>query len=194
MLAAHDRIQLALTGGAGDVVGELLDVKGLLLRGLHKAFRGLFLVIVLLFLGGTEKAFLLEICQHAAVIDTVGAEENLAIAVSSAAKGQHKVLGPCGFALHPGCLHHGDAEHVLRLAGEIDVVYLLIGNALPRLDPGVDISFKVRRLHAQGLDGLERHIVFVSDDSKQEMVRADAVAAGAHCLLAGVFDDSVKFF
>ena len=101
-------------------------------------------------------------------------------------------MGVCPGALEPGGLHHGDAQDILGLTGEIDVVYLVIGDGLVGEDALVYEGLKLCGLHAKALENPEGRIVLVADKAKEKVVRADAVRAGAHSFLAGVFDDHVK--
>ena len=95
-------------------------------------------------------------------------------------------------ALQPGGFHHRDAQDVLRLAGEVDVVDFGVGDGLVGENPAVDEGFQLGGFDAEPLQHLESGVVLVADDPEEEVVRADAVAAGAHRLFAGVFDDAVQ--
>ena len=190
----HDRIQLPFAGRLREVVAEFLDVDAVLLGGL--AFYRLLLAVafggLLLLLLDLQQAFGLHEGEHAAVIHPAAAEERLAVAVRGAAQGEQEVVRGRLRALQPGGLHHRDAQHVLRLAGEVDVVDLGVGDGLVGEDPAVDEGFQLGGFDAEPLQHLEGGVVHVADDPEEEVVRADAVAAGAHRLFAGVFDDAVE--
>ena len=67
-----------------------------------------------------------------------------------------------------------------------------VGDGLVGEDPAVDEGFQFGGFHAEPLQHLESGVLLVADDPEEEVVRADAVAAGAHRLFAGVFDDAVQ--
>ena len=67
-----------------------------------------------------------------------------------------------------------------------------VGDGLVGENPAVDEGFQLGGFHAETLQHLESGVLLVADDSEEEVVRTDAVAAGAHRLLAGVFDDAVQ--
>ena len=68
------------------------------------------------------------------------------------------------------------------------ILHALDGKELPVYGEGLQI----RRFHPQTLQGAEGGVLFLTDDSQEKMVRADAVTAGSHGLFAGIFDDEVK--
>ena len=104
------------------------------------------------------------------------------------------MLGTGGWTLEAGGLHHGDAQHVLRLPREGDVVYLFVGNGLIGKDALVDESLQVGRLHTQALQGAESGVLLVADDAQEQMVRANSVAPRAHGFLPRVLDNRVEVF
>ena len=188
-VAAHHRVQLALAGGAGEVVGKLLDIQLLLFRLFLRSLGRLLLPGFLL---GPQKAFVLHIGQKASVVYAMAAQIHLSVALRGAAEGQQQVLGLRYGAFEAGSLHDGDAQDILRLAGEGNMVQLLVGQGFPGEDALVDEGFQIGRLYAQALEGAEGGILLLTDDAQEKMVRADAVAARAHGLFASVFDDEVQ--
>ena len=190
----HDRVQLPFAGRFREVVAELLEVDALVLGRL-----ALFSLLLAVALGGLllllldlQQALGLHEREHPAVVHAAAAEEGLAVAVRGAAQGEQEVVRGRLRALQPGGFHHRDAQDVLRLAGEVDVVDFGVGDGLVGEDPAVDEGFQLGRLDAEPLQHLESGVLLVADDPEEEVVRADAVAAGAHRLFAGVFDDAVQ--
>ena len=104
------------------------------------------------------------------------------------------MLRGCCPAFQAGRFHYGDAQDVLGLPGEIDVIHFLIGDGFPREDSLVDEGFHIGRFYSQMLQRRERRILFLSDDSEEKMVRADSITAGAHGFFPRIFDDLVEFF
>ena len=96
--------------------------------------------------------------------------------------------------LQAGGLHHRDTEHVLGLPAEGDVVQLFVRQGFPREDALVYERFQIGRFYSQTLQAAEGGIFLLADDSQEQMIRADAVTAGAHGLFPGVFNDLVKVF
>ena len=186
---AHYRIQLALSGSAGEVVGKFFNIQFLFFRLFFRPLGGLFLLVLQ---RGTQQPLVFHEGQQAAVVDAVVAQINLAVALGGAAKGQQQVLGLSQGALEAGGLHHSDAEHILRLAGESDMVQLLVGKRLSGDDALVYEGLQIGRFHPQTLQGAEGGVLFLTDDSQEKMIRADAVTACAHGLFASVFDNEVK--
>ena len=189
VVPAHHRVQLALAGSSGKVIGKLLNVQLLLLGLLIRSLGRLFF---LGFLFGAQKAFVFHEGQQSAIIYAMTAQIYLAIAFRGTAKGQQKMLGLRQGALQAGGLHDGNAKHILRLAGEGNVVQLLVGQGFPGEDALVYERLQIGRLYSQALQGTEGSVLFLTDDSQEKMVRADAVTAGSHGLFAGIFDDEVK--
>ena len=193
-VASDDRVQFPFPGGLGEVVAELFHVHAALLAG-----AGLLIFAVGVGLGGLlvlsghpEHPFALHVGEHLAVVHATGAEVGLSVTVGRAAQGEQQVVRGRLLALEPGCLHHGDAQDVLRLAGEIDMVDLGVGDRLVRKDPSVDEGLQFRGLDAEPPERLEGAVLLMTDDSEEEVVRADAVTTGPHRFLAGIFDDAVQ--
>ena len=194
-VAADNRVQLPFPGRLRQVVAEFLEVEALLAFGRL----ALLLLLFLVGLGGLpvlladlQQPFALHEREHAAVVHPAAAEEGLAVAVRGAAQGEQEVVRGRFLALQPGGLHHRDAQDVLRLAGEVDVVDFGVGDGLVGEDAAVDEGFQFGGLDAQALEDLEGRVLLVADDAEEKMVRADAVTAGAHRLFTGVFDDAVE--
>ena len=72
------------------------------------------------------------------------------------------------------------------------MVDLGVGDGLVGENPAVNEGFEFGGFDAEPLQHLEGGVVHVADDPEKEVVRADAVAAGAHRLFAGVFDNAVQ--
>ena len=192
-VAAHDRVQLPFPGRLREVVAELLDVKFLLFA----RFLPFFLLFVplgglLILPADMQQTFAFHEGEHPAVVHSAAAEEGLAVAVRSAAQGEQQMVRGGLLALQPGCLHYRDTQNVLRLTGEIDMVDFRVGNRLVGKDAAVDEALQFGRFHAESLQHLERGVLLVTDDPEEQMVGTDSVAAGAHGLLAGIFDDAVQ--
>ncbi len=193
-VTSHDRVQFPFPGGLGEVVAELFHVHAAFLGG-----AGLFVFVFGIGLGGLpvlsgnpEHSFALHVGEHLAVVHAAGAEVGLPVAVRRPAQGEQQVVRGRLRALEPGGLHHGDAQDVLRLAGEVDMVDLGVGNRLVGEDPAVDEGLQFRGLDAEPPERLEGAVLLMPDDSEEQVVRADAVASGPHRLLAGIFDDAVQ--
>ena len=122
----------------------------------------------------------------------MAAKINLSVAFRGTAQGQQQVLRLRQGALQAGSLHNGDTENILGLPGKSYMVQLLVGKGFSRDDALVYESLEVGRFHSQALQGAEGGILFLADDSQEQMVRANAVTARAHGLFASVFDDEVK--
>ena len=95
-------------------------------------------------------------------------------------------LEPCGF-------HHRYAQDILGLTGEVDMVYLVIGDGLIGEDALVYEGLQLCGLHTKVLEDAEGRILLLTDESKEQMIRADSVASGTHRFLTGVFNDEVEF-
>ena len=196
-VAAYHRVQLALAGCPGEVIGKLLNVQLFLLCGfLFRSLGGLFgvLLVLRLLLLRAQKAFVFHVGQEASIVYPVRAQVHLSVALRGAAQGQEQMLGCGRRALEPGGFHDGDTEHVLRLARETDVVNLLVRDGLVGEYALVDKGFEVGRLNGQVLQRLERRILLVADDAQEQMVRAYPITAGAHGFLPRVFNDQIEVF
>ena len=189
-----DRVQLAFPGRLGEVVAELIDVNFLLLFIGTSLFGGVAPVLVrrLFGTGKTEHSFVFHVGEHPPVVDASGAEVGLAVTVRGPAESQEQMVGRRLRTLHPGGFHYGDAQDVLRLAGKVDMVDLGVGDGFVGEDSPVDEGFQFGGFHTQPLQNFEGAVVLVADHAEEQMVGPDAVAAGAHGLFAGVFDDSVQ--
>ena len=193
---ADDRIELPLAGRLRQVMTELADIEFLLFR--FALGRHLFLV----FPGGTdlrllrlvEQAFVLEVGEDAAVVDAMVAEEDLAVTLRRPAEREEQVVRGGLRAFQSRRLHHRDAQDVLGQAGEIDVVQFVVGDGRAREDAAVDEGLQFRGVDPEPLQGAERRVLLMADDAEEQVVGPDAVAAGPHGLLPGVFDDAVEFF
>ena len=117
----------------------------------------------------------------------------LAIILGRAAKGQKKMQGVrLGNALL-GSLQNGDAQDVLGVTGERDLVRLRVRDRLVREYMAVDEPFEVVRVYSLACDNLEGGVVAVTKDAQEKVVGTDAVAAGAHGFISGVADYVVEF-
>ena len=141
---------------------------------------------------GPQKTLVFHIGQKASVVYAVAAQIHLSVALRGAAEGQQQVLGLRQGAFKAGGLHHGDAQDILRLAGESDVVQLLVGQGFPGEDALVDEGFQIGRFHAQALEGTEGGVLLLTDDAQEKMVRAYPITACAHGFFTCVFDNEVK--
>ena len=190
----HDRVQFPFAGRLRQVIAEFLDVDAFLLG--RFTFLSFLLAValggLLLLLLDLQQAFGFHEREHAAVVHPAVAEEGLAVAVRGAAQGEQEVVRGRLRALQAGGFHHRDAQDVLRLAGKVDVVDFGVGDGLVGENPAVDEGLEFGGFDAEPLQHLESGVVLVADDPEEEVVRADAVAAGAHRLFAGVFDDAVQ--
>ena len=73
------------------------------------------------------------------------------------------------------------------------MVYLVIGDGLIGEDALVYEGLQFCGLHAKVLEDTESRVLFLADEPKEQMIRADSVTSGSHRFLACVFDDEVQF-
>ena len=188
----HHRVQLALAGRLGNVEGEFLDIQLLFLGLLFRSLGRLLLLLGSLLL--LQHSLVLHIGQQAAIVYPMAAQVHLAIAFRGTAKRQQQMLRTGLGALESRCLHHSDTEHVLRLPGKADMVYLLVGNGLVGKDTLVNERLQVRRFYPQALERFEGHVILVTDDAQEQVVGADAVTARAHGFFPRIGNDAVQVF
>ena len=198
-IAAHHGIQFPLCGRFGEVEAEFLDIDRFGIR------RFSFRVVRLLRSGAVRAGrfriglragkhpFIAHEGQQAAVIHAVLAQEGLAVIFRGAAQGQQQVLRRGFRAAHLGCFHHRDAQDILRITGEGDLVNFSVGDAVVGEQMALHEHLERPHIHAQSLHRLAGVVLAVADDAEEEMVRPDSVAAGAHRLFPGVADNAVQF-
>ena len=194
-VTANHRVKFTLLGGTGEVVCELLYIQLLaFLRVLFRALGRLAVCRGLLARLGLwpKEALVLKVRQEAAVVNAVGAEVHLAIALRYTAKGQQKVLRHCRRALEAGCLHHGYIQDILGLTGKTDVVQLLVRDGFVGEYTAIYECLELCGLHTQITYCGKGGILLLPYDSKKQMVRANSVASGTHGFFPGIFDDGVE--
>ena len=192
-LPADNGVQFSFGGGLREVKAKVLD---------HALLRfgfliGLLLVIltfvILLLRILTQHPLVTHIRQQTTVIHSVLPQIGLAIILGRAAKGQKKMQGVrLGNALL-GSLQNGDAQDVLGITGERDLVRFRIRDRFVCEYMTVDEPLEVVCVNSQACHCPEGGVVAVPEDSQEQVVWAYAVAAGPHGFISGVADYVVEF-
>ena len=95
-------------------------------------------------------------------------------------------------AAEPAGLKHGKAKHILGGTGEGDVLQFFVRNVFVCKYPAVYERLKLLRINLQIPERDGRVVIAMTQYTQEKVIRTDAVATGAHSLLAGIRYYAVK--
>ena len=192
-LTAHHRIKLSLRGGLGEIEAEILDDTPVLLL-LLPAFLCIFSARFVLRPGNAaQQSFITHVAQQTAIVHTMLAKIGLAVILRGAAKSQQKMQGTRFGDPLSGGFQHSDAQDVLGVTGERDLVRFRVRYRFVCEYVAVDEPLETVRVHPEADNDLAGGILAVTQYPQEQVVGADAVASGPHRLVPGVTDYVVEF-